>query len=313
MPKVSIIIPTFNRANFIGEAIKSVINQTFMDWELFIIDDGSADNTAEVVSRFLKDKRVKYSFKENEGVSSARNYGMKLALGTYVAFLDSDDRWSPEKLQYQIEFLDHNDDIDLVYTPVLVNGLTGISSKLFGNRMTNQKLKGKILVESLLKDSIIPPTSSIVFRYRKFRIYFDENTNGIEDFVFFVEMGLSGAVFYGLEKPSAILRRNHASLVSDRYLHFKKTLQLIDIMNTKKCNLPLDVNTAKALIYLRTAKNILRSFLINKQIGLFKKYIFYFDTLLKAFYCKPNNILLYKHIIKDFPRKFVKSLCIRKY
>jgi glycosyltransferase involved in cell wall biosynthesis len=103
-PKVSVIIPTYNRANLLPRAIKSVLNQTFQDFELIVVDDGSTDNTRKVVEEFQKgDSRVKYFYKENGGPGSARNFGLKNAKGNFVIFLDSDDMFLPYILEEEIE------------------------------------------------------------------------------------------------------------------------------------------------------------------------------------------------------------------
>jgi len=97
-PTISVIIPTYNRANFIDVAIKSVLNQSYQDFEIIIVDDGSTDNTEEIVKNF-NDFRINYFFhKFNQGISAARNTGIKACQGKYIAFLDSDDEWLPEKL-----------------------------------------------------------------------------------------------------------------------------------------------------------------------------------------------------------------------
>ncbi len=100
---VSIIIPTFNRSQLLVRAITSVINQKYTNWELIIVDDGSTDETKEVVEKFQEVNKISYFKIENSGVSAARNYGIKLAIGEWVAFLDSDDEWLPNKLSLQIE------------------------------------------------------------------------------------------------------------------------------------------------------------------------------------------------------------------
>jgi len=100
MPKVSIIIPTYNRADLLPRAVQSVINQTYKDWELLIVDDGSADNTKEVVEKFAKkDPRIKYFYKENGGQGSARNLGIKNARGEWILPLDSDDALLPDGVE----------------------------------------------------------------------------------------------------------------------------------------------------------------------------------------------------------------------
>ena len=105
-PIVSVIIPTYNRAHLIGKAINSVLSQTYQDFEIIVVDDGSTDNTREIIRSF-KEKRVKYikKYKKNRGISVARNIGIKVARGKYIALLDSDDEWLPEKLNKQIKVL----------------------------------------------------------------------------------------------------------------------------------------------------------------------------------------------------------------
>jgi len=115
MPLISTIITTFNRALFLEKAIKSILNQTFKDFELLILDNSSADNTEEIVKSF-NDKRIKYIKHKPIGISAARNLGVKKASGKFVAFLDDDDEWLPNKLQDQINvFKKRGIDIALVY------------------------------------------------------------------------------------------------------------------------------------------------------------------------------------------------------
>ncbi len=97
IPFFSVIIPTFNRADFLSQTIQSVINQKFQNWECIIVDDGSTDNTKEVVNSF-NDSRIKYFYKKNEERSIARNYGIQQARGQYICFLDSDDLYYPNHL-----------------------------------------------------------------------------------------------------------------------------------------------------------------------------------------------------------------------
>jgi len=109
-PKISVIIPTYNRANLLPRAIKSVLSQTFKDFELIIVDDGSNDNTKRIVEEFQKrDSRVKYIWQKNSGgAASPKNNGIKNTQGNYIAILDSDDEWLPEKLQKQLELFENS-------------------------------------------------------------------------------------------------------------------------------------------------------------------------------------------------------------
>lgn len=106
-PTVSVIIPTYNRAHLIGRAIQSVLDQTYQDFEIIVVDDASTDNTEDVVSNF-DDERIRYiRLKENSGTSAApRNTAIRIARGEYIAFQDSDDEWLPEKLKKQIRLFE---------------------------------------------------------------------------------------------------------------------------------------------------------------------------------------------------------------
>ena len=114
MPKVSVIIPSYNSANYLPQAIESVISQTMQDFEIILVNDGSTDHTAEVVKRYLG--YLRYVEQENYGPASARNKGILLAKGEYLAFLDADDLYLPDKLEIQSRYLDLYPDIDLVYS-----------------------------------------------------------------------------------------------------------------------------------------------------------------------------------------------------
>jgi len=119
-PTVSVIIPTYNRAHLVGRAIQSVLDQTYKDFEIIVVDDGSTDNTEEIVNGF-GDHRIRYiRHKENRGAAAARNTGIKAARGEYIAFQDSDDEWLPEKLEKQIRvFETAPPEVGVVYTDML--------------------------------------------------------------------------------------------------------------------------------------------------------------------------------------------------
>ena len=112
---VSIIMPSYNTAPYIAESIQSVIDQTYKDWELIIVDDCSTDNTDEVITS-LHDERIRYfKNKKNGGAAVSRNKALRKAKGKWIAFLDSDDLWNPKKLEKQIEFMKENG-YDFSYT-----------------------------------------------------------------------------------------------------------------------------------------------------------------------------------------------------
>lgn len=116
MPKVSVIIPVFNCDRFIGEAIESVLAQTYRDFELIVVDDGSEDKTAERVKQY--GDKLTYLYQPNSGQAKARNLGHANSSGEYLAFLDSDDRWYPQMLEIEAQALDANPQVGLVYSDV---------------------------------------------------------------------------------------------------------------------------------------------------------------------------------------------------
>lgn len=109
------IIPSYNSARYLAEAIQSVLDQSYADFEIIVVNDGSTDETEAVVKGF-SDERIRYFAQENKGVGAARNVGLRLARGEYVAFLDADDLFLPEKLSRQVEFLLQDPSVDLVFS-----------------------------------------------------------------------------------------------------------------------------------------------------------------------------------------------------
>lgn len=113
--RVSVVMPAFNVERFIGEAIQSVLSQTFGDFELIIVDDGSTDRTAEIIASF-DDPRIRTLFQANRGLAGARNSGIAMARGTHVALLDSDDRWHPDKLALHVIHLENNPELGVSFS-----------------------------------------------------------------------------------------------------------------------------------------------------------------------------------------------------
>ena len=115
MPLVSVVIPTYNRSTWVIGAIESIRRQTFDNLEIIVVDDGATDDTAgRVTAQSAEDPRVSYLYQANRGVSAARNAGLARARGEFIAFLDSDDLWLPQKLARQLDLLE-KPDVDVVY------------------------------------------------------------------------------------------------------------------------------------------------------------------------------------------------------
>ncbi len=158
-PKVSVVIPTYDRAGIVIRAIQSVLTQTYQNLEIIVVDDGSRDNTCEVIER-LHDPRVRYIRHDaNQGGSAARNTGIEVAAGEYVAFLDSDDEWLPEKLEKQVRLLQGSDSsVGAVYT-----GLIVINEHKEKANITIPKYRGAILGE-LFSANRVGTASSVMVR-----------------------------------------------------------------------------------------------------------------------------------------------------
>lgn len=116
MGRVSVIIPTFNCSRYICGAIQSVLNQTYNDYEIIVMDDGSTDDTRKVLEQFKN--KMTYFYQKNKGVSSARNEAIKLSQGDLIAFLDCDDRWLPSKLATQVKYMIDNPDVAMIHSNV---------------------------------------------------------------------------------------------------------------------------------------------------------------------------------------------------
>ncbi len=160
-PLVSVIMPTYNYARFIGEAIDSVLNQTYKNLELIIIDNYSKDNTEKIVASY-KDDRIKYLKFKNYGVIAAsRNYGIKHSRGEYIAFLDSDDMWLPEKLEKQIKIFQVSNEVAMLYTRLKTIEEGIISNKIFPE---NGKYKSGNMFKSIYLRNLIACSSVMVKR-----------------------------------------------------------------------------------------------------------------------------------------------------
>ena len=163
-PKVSVIIPTYNDSKSLIRAIESVISQSFKDLEIIIIDDGSTDNTKEIVKDLIdKDTRIKYFYQENIGHPSVpRNFGMEKVTGEYIALLDSDDEWiDTEKIKQQVEFLDTNKEYVLVGTGVVNVEYNGKEINRYLMPETDKKIRQKILrINSFINSSVLFRTSA---------------------------------------------------------------------------------------------------------------------------------------------------------
>jgi glycosyltransferase involved in cell wall biosynthesis len=195
MPKISVIIPVYNRGDLLARTINSVINQTFTDFELIVVDDGSTDNTKDVVQDFVKkDSRVKYFRQKNSGgAAGPKNTAIKYCTGEYVAYLDHDDEWFPTKLEKQLKIFENSSrNLGLVSCNILI---VNQSKNLRESRMM---LSNPSIADMLLRPSsyafsnssvLIPKTVIDIVGPR------DENLKVSDDHDYFLRVALAGFKF----------------------------------------------------------------------------------------------------------------------
>jgi glycosyltransferase involved in cell wall biosynthesis len=172
-PLLSIILPTFNRGKYILDAVESIQAMSFRNWELIIIDDGSTDQTNIVISKCLIDERIHYSYNEtNQGASFARNLGLQKSKGKYISYLDSDNTYTSSFMSHAIEFLEKNQNLDLVYGALFTSSHGKKNEILFKEFSRRQLLKGNYI-----------DMSTIVHRRKLYELFggFDESINRLDD------------------------------------------------------------------------------------------------------------------------------------
>jgi glycosyltransferase involved in cell wall biosynthesis len=160
-PLVSVVIPTYNHARYLGRALQSVIDQTYTNWEAIIIDNHSTDNTDEVVASFV-DSRITYLKIHNNGVIAAsRNAGIRLAKGEWIAFLDSDDWWTADKLQVCFDSINYK--VDFIYHDLEI---VSDQPRIFRRKtIKSRQVKTPVLMDLLLKGNPIANSSVVVRRH----------------------------------------------------------------------------------------------------------------------------------------------------
>jgi glycosyltransferase involved in cell wall biosynthesis len=208
MPTVSVVIPTYNNASVVKEAIQSVLEQTLSDYEIIVVDDGSTDNTREVVSSF-SDKRIRYVYQENHGRSSARNHAISIAQGRYIAFLDSDDLFLPTKLEKQVTYMEKNPGVLLSHTSYLRVNAQGE----YIEKVKSGTFSGRVYPEIVRGCPIATPTVMIQRRALGGNLRFEENILIGEDVILWTQLARK-SIILGIDEPLAKvrIRGNNAAL-----------------------------------------------------------------------------------------------------
>lgn len=194
-PLVSIVMPTFNRANMIGLAIESAVKQSYQNWELLIIDNESTDNTNEVVKKFsVKDNRIKYHYvKKNTqgGIARYLNYGISISKGKYIARLDDDDEWyDPDKLTKQVSFMEENDEYVIVGGgAIMVDGNRKEIFKFF-KRETDKEIRNHALYANPFWHNTVLFRKDAVLKLGGYK-----ETTFVEDWDLWLRLGRIGRLY----------------------------------------------------------------------------------------------------------------------
>lgn len=231
-PIVSTIIPAFDAEKYIKETIDSALNQTYKDFEIIVVDDGSTDDTRNMLKQY-RDK-TRYIHQENGGPSKARNTGIKAANGKYIAFLDADDLWPKNKLELQVDFMESHPDVDMVFADmmtfnedgiILKSYLKNIKRKNFYNILLKEQHEFKDPFWMLLKANFIPTGTVMVKRdiLEKYNIKFDEKINTVEDLDYWMRICIFSKI--GFIPEVLVRKRDHETNISKDLL--KATISAI--------------------------------------------------------------------------------------
>jgi glycosyltransferase involved in cell wall biosynthesis len=304
MPKVSVIIPTYNRASLIAQTLQSVLAQTFHDFEVIVIDDGSKDNTRDVIAGF-KDPRIRYMYHENAGVAAARNTGIKASGGEYVSFLDSDDVLQPNALELSVAVLEKNPQTAFSHGNAYI---MDEKQRVFGLRNRTEKdsyiIDGKEEIRKALRRGNHITTSTVLARRQnleKAGLFDTSFTSGSEDFDLWVRLAGTGDVAY-IAAP-LIIYRMHARSISgtQKMTELEKNNSIIYEKIFSDPVLGAYFASERDNSYLKLYLRLADYAFGNREMGSSRKY------LLKARQAKPQwfRKKLWLPLVTRFGRTFI--------
>jgi len=239
MPKVSIVVPSYNRAEFLEATLQSIQNQSFKDFELIFIDDGSTDNTEELVKKIAADDpRIKYHKQKNSERAVARSYGLSLASAELLCLVDSDDLWYEDKLEKQIAIMDANPDV--IFTYASVNRIDMEGNRVKSSPRQHEGFSGYVFYE-LLKRNFIP---SVTPMFRK--SIWDKVGNQVTEFIpyedwdFWLKFSRQGK-FHHIKEPLGDYRLHPGQSVQNvKADHIEKVTTLVLENNTSPEKIDID-------------------------------------------------------------------------
>jgi len=261
MSKVSVIIPTFNRRDYLPIALNSVLAQTYRDYEIIVIDDGSSDDTREILTPYAKS--IRYFYQENRGIAGARNRGIGESRGPYIALLDSDDYWLPRKLEHQIAHLKENPQWGMV--------ATRCSSISADGRFRKQNRPGKSgwILTDLFRSNFIRTSSAMITRECLDRVgCFDESLPECEEYDLWLRIARHYPVAF-INEPLTVYTDNPHGVSTDSLAGRLVRLKVLEKEYLKEC-------IPQALYRKRLARNyhyVGRHYLKRGERSEGKKYL----------------------------------------
>lgn len=264
--KISVVIPTYNRYIFLKRALESVYAQSYIPSEVIVVDDGSTDNTFNIMKEF---PQVKYIYQENSGVSSARNTGIKNSSYEWIAFLDSDDTWDKNKLEKQVYFHKKNSSVLMSYTDEkwIRDGIHIKIPKKF-------KKYGGNIFDKCLSHCIIAPSATLIHKNLLKTIgVFDESLEVCEDYDLWLRIALENEIGI-IEEPLMTKYAGHENQLSFKYWGMDRfrVISLEKLLNTKKKEVVITTLKSKYKLLLKGAIKYDRIRDINEYEGKLKTY-----------------------------------------
>ena len=220
-PKVSIVIPAYNAMTYLPATLASVFNQTFSDFEVLLVDDGSTDSIQTWVAQTVRDSRVKLIYQVNQGLSAARNTGITHSQGKYIAFLDADDLWNPIKLEQQVQWLDTHPAVGLIYNwTALIDSAGNPTGRVLGS-----EIEGDVLPEMLQRNFIDCP--SVLVRRQCFdRVgLFDCTLRSVEDWDMWIR--IAGVYPFAVTRAPLVYYRQHPTNMSKNWRVMEQSFQQV--------------------------------------------------------------------------------------
>ena len=235
-PLVSVIVPTYNYGRFIGETLGCLRAQTYANWECVIVDDGSTDDTAEQVARFMdQDARFKFVRQENARQAAAKNNGLRNSAGQYIQFLDADDLIEPQKFEQQVEYLEAHPEIDIVYGSMRYFTTENPSDRLYWVWGENKPWmpeisgSGKEILIALVQQNIMVINSPLIRRSVADAVgLFDNGLTPAEDWDYWLRCAAAGMRFQFKDLPGtlALVRWHSSSSSQDRRRMYTSMLSI---------------------------------------------------------------------------------------